>query len=428
MRTSTLPGFSRSLSVAAILVCWFSAAVAQPNARLLHTFNGDPDCNDAAAPLISDAEGNLYGATYFGGAASSGCIFELSPTENGWQETVLYSFSGRDGSLPSAALVFDKSGNLYGTAQSGGAYDYGVAYELSPSATGAWTEKVLHSFGKDGWYPASNLIFDDAGNLYGTTFFGANVGGGTVFKLTPHEDDWTETLLYSFPDSSTGPDGYSPAGGLVMDREGKLYGATSFGGEFGNGAIYELEPSSNGYHEKVIYSFNGSHGSQPNSNLTIGREGNLYGATNYGGEMKICDGGCGVIFKLARDAEGNWKEKVLHCMMGRDGSLPVGPVSFDDAGNLYASANAGGIDWQTGGVGSVLKLTPRPAGEWLETLLHLFSPATYHEDGGFPAAVIYRRGKVFGATAGGGTYGSGIVFEITPPLADSTSHVPTVPQ
>jgi uncharacterized repeat protein (TIGR03803 family) len=234
MRSSSFAGLSRSLSVAAILVCWFSTAVAQPNARLLHSFNYPPDCSyDAAAPLITDAEGNLYGATYFGGAASSGCIFELSPTENGWQETVLYSFGGHDGSLPSAALVFDKSGNLYGTAQSGGAYDHGVAYELSPSATGAWTEKVLYSFGNDGWYPASNLIFDEAGNLYGTTFFGANIGGGTVFKLTPHEDGWTETLLYSFPDSSNGPDGYTPVGGLVRSGKGKLYGATSFGGEFG---------------------------------------------------------------------------------------------------------------------------------------------------------------------------------------------------
>ena len=163
--------------------------------KLLHSFN-DTDGALPRAGLIFDAAGNLYGTTSEGGAYSWGTVFELTPAGGGnWTETVLHSFgNGTDGASPYAGLIFDAAGNLYGTAWQGGTYFYGTVFELTPTAGGGWTETVLHSFGNgaDGYYPYSGLIFDAAGNLYGTTGGGGTYSCnrglyhcGTVFELTP---------------------------------------------------------------------------------------------------------------------------------------------------------------------------------------------------------------------------------------------------
>ncbi len=194
--------------------------------------------------MIADASGNLYGTTLIGGANdNSGCVFKLSRNGSGWSETVLHSFNSTDGWQPTGALVFDQSGNLYGTAFGGGAYGGGVAFELSPSSNGAWTETILHNFGyyNDGHGAGSNLIFDADGNLYGTTTYASGERkGGTVFKLSPGPNGWTETILYTFPASTGGPDGDGPVGGVVIDHDGNLYGVTETGGANGYGAMYEL--------------------------------------------------------------------------------------------------------------------------------------------------------------------------------------------
>lgn len=222
---------------ALLLAVFFSvvpSAHAQSRGQVLHTFEGPPDCDNAVAPLIADTKRDLYGTTLGGGANKLGCIFEMSPSKEGWQETVLHSFSGPDGDGPWGALVFDKNGNLYGTAGAGGAYGGGVAFELNPSGDGSWSETVLYNFGDgpdDGTGPQCNLIFDSSGNLYGTTSGGGAYNNvGTVFELSPSNGDWTETILYSFHGGINGPSAIIPAGGLVMDSEGRLYGAASSGG------------------------------------------------------------------------------------------------------------------------------------------------------------------------------------------------------
>ncbi len=221
------------------------SSIAQSHDRTLYAFTAPaPNCFGPAAPLVADNNGNLYGTTTGGGANSYGCVFELSPADSGWVETVLYDFSSSDGAYPASALTFDAQGNLYGTTQRGGAYDSGIAFELRPSSGGGWNEIVLHSFGggSDGTDPPSDLTFDSAGNLYGTTTgSGGNRRGGTVFKLAPGATGWTETILYSFPASIAGPDGDSPVGGVVIDGAGNLYGNTAAGGASGNGAVYELK-------------------------------------------------------------------------------------------------------------------------------------------------------------------------------------------
>jgi uncharacterized repeat protein (TIGR03803 family) len=181
-------------------------------------------------------------------------VFELTPAAGGgWTEKVLHNFNenGTDGALPRAPLIFDAAGNLYGTTEYGGTYydsDLGTVFELTPTAGGGWTETVLHNFnGTDGEFPYSSLIFDGAGNLYGTTSAGGTYSSclsgyycGTVFELTPAAGGgWTETVLHSF---GNGTDGYSPSAGLIFDAAGNLYGTTPHGGTYEGGTVFEVTP------------------------------------------------------------------------------------------------------------------------------------------------------------------------------------------
>ncbi len=379
------------------------SAIAQAEERVIYAFS---ECGEPIAPLITDSQRNLYGTTTGGGAYEGGCVFELSPVEGGgWSESVLLNLDGVGGAH--GALVFDKAGNLYGTGP-------GIAFELSPSAEGGWSETVLHSFGSgdDGSGDESNLIFDDAGNLYGTTSSGGARRGGTVFELSPGQDGWRETILYSFPGSVSGPNGDSPAGGLVVDREGRLYGVTEFGGAGGDGAVFELVPSDGGYKERLVHSFDINDGLQPTSGLAADRSGNLYGTTSAGGDASVCYYvGCGIVFELTRGPDGNWTEKVLHELNGSDGFSAVGPPVIDPAGNVYAAAMSGGIQ-----AGSVFELTPTASGPWKETVLHLFDfKFPNGEDGESPyAGVTLYRDRAFGTTSGGGVHNAGTAFEIIP--------------
>jgi uncharacterized repeat protein (TIGR03803 family) len=419
MRRSTVAASRNLFGMLLFALAFLSIGVfAQSPERVLYVFTNPPGslvCSGRSplAPLITDASGNLYGTTIVGGVNEVGCVFELFRGEDGgWKEVVLHGFSGPDGYYPSAALVFDKFGNLYGTTEFGGAYNSGVVFKLSPSSDGEWTETVLYSFGNgnDGFGPCSNLIFDKDGNLYGTTLFSkGSQTAGSVYRLSRGPNGWTETLLYVFP--TYGSDGYNPNGGLVMDGEGNLYGVTGSGGANGNGTVYELARSADGtYKESVIYSFGLYEGWGPNSGLTIDSKGILYGTTAYSYLYKDS----GIVFRLKRDAAGSWTEDILHQMTGRDGSWPLGPVAFDRLGNLYAAASSGG----TNGQGSVFELTPTPSGPWKETVLHFFD-YTYPSgtDGADPlAGVIVRHGRVFGTTSlGGGPADGGTVFEIKPP-------------
>jgi uncharacterized repeat protein (TIGR03803 family) len=192
-----------------------------------------------------------------------------------------------------------------------------------------------------------------------------------------------------------------------MDREGRLYGVTTDGGEYGGGTIFELTPSqSGGYTEKIIHSFDGTDGDNPDS-LAMDKSGNLYATTEFGGY------GWGAVTELIKQPDGNWDENVLHIMNSKDGYWVVGPAVFDEAGNLYAAAEFGAIN----GMGSVFMLTPTQSGPWTETVLHRFDfQYPDGEDGRSPyAGVIVIDGKLFGTTSGGGIYDDGTVFEIIPP-------------
>ncbi len=278
---------------------------------LLHAFTGGADGAVPYASLVLDAVGNLYGTTGFGGSDFTGCpsigcgvVFKLSPNSGGdWTESVLYSFTcGTDACErdPQAPVTFDAAGNLYGTTLYS-TLGFGSVFELSPTTSGPWTETVLHRFsGADGINPLGGLIFDPAGNLYGTTIYGGNLadcsksGCGTVFELSPIAGGWMESTIYAF---TAGKDGHNPSSGLVRDAADNLYGTTQTGGIHNAGIVFELSPGSGGtWTKKILHSFAGSttDGAYPNRGpLILDATGNLYGATEVGGTYNV-----GVVFKI----------------------------------------------------------------------------------------------------------------------------------
>jgi uncharacterized repeat protein (TIGR03803 family) len=345
--------------------------------NVLYSFGTSSAANDGATPLaglILDAAGNLYGTTTYGGSSnclvalgSDGCgtVFELVKSSTGYTENLLYTFTGFDGAYPDASLVMDSSGNLYGTASNGGAYGYGVVFELVNSS-GTYTETTLYSFGAtntDGTYPVAGLVIDSAGNLYGTTSLDLGpyscglASCGIVFELVKTSNGFTEKVLHQF----TGADGANPQAGLIMDAAGNLYGTTIAGGAFGMGTVFELVNSSGTYTEKVLYSFGATaaDGNDPVASLVLDASGNLYGTTRSGGSTTACDGtGCGTAFELV-NSSGTYAERLLHSFSGgSDGSVPASALIMDSTGNLYSTTEVGGSTQQ---LGTVFMINPAAA-------------------------------------------------------------------
>jgi uncharacterized repeat protein (TIGR03803 family) len=245
------------------------SAGAQVKFKTLYKFKGGTDGKSPAAGLVFDQAGNLYGTTQGGGPDKSrGTVFQLTPQQSGgWTKHVLYSFCSQmnctDGAQPYAGMIFDRAGNLYGTTISGGAHHGGIVFQLTPNQNGGWTEGVLYSFCSrgncaDGLHPFAGLIFDQAGNLYGTTYYGGDQQDGTVFQLTPNQNGgWTEHVLYSFCSQTNCTDGWYPLAGLIFDQAGNLYGTRGGVGELdASGTVFQLTPNQNGgWTEHVLYSF-----------------------------------------------------------------------------------------------------------------------------------------------------------------------------
>ena len=276
-------------------------------------------------------------------------------------------------------------------------YGCGTVFKLKPNWDGSWTESVLHSFtrGADGFQPVVGVIFDTSGNLYGTTISGGPSDDGTVFQLKPNSDgSWTESVLYSFCSLPKCGDGATPYGGVIADAAGNLYVAASLGGDlmcngppYGCGAVIRLKPNSDGsWTESLLYSFKGgADGSFPSSGLIFDEAGSLYGVTPEGGGKRTCQDGCGTVFKLKPNSDGSWTESVLHRFANNPGANPFAGLTFDASGNLYGTT-AYGVDSSncTPGCGTVFKLTANSNGSWALHTLHTFlgKPAAY--PGGTP--------------------------------------------
>jgi uncharacterized repeat protein (TIGR03803 family) len=310
--------------------------------------------------VVFGPDGHLYGTQGSGGSCSGGTgglAFELIPPFSicktaacFWKEGVLWQFGcGSDGVNPGYGdLVWDQNGNFYGTTYSGGDFDLGTVYQMKPSGGNGWTESVIWNFEgqPDGATPYSGLIFDGKNNFYGTTSSGGLYNFGAVFKLTYDVNlGWTQQVIYDF---QGGGDGMLPIGGLILDSVGtNLYGTTSDGGSGGGGTIFELSPSGDTWTFRLLYSFSGTPGRAcgPRGTLTMDTAGNLYGTTYGSPPNPIYNCGAnnfGNVFKLTK-VENSWVYSSLHDFTGGDdGAAPISNVTFDTSGNLYGTASTGG--------------------------------------------------------------------------------------
>jgi uncharacterized repeat protein (TIGR03803 family) len=333
----------------------------------------------------------------------------LPGTAHAATEKILYTFNDTpDGGGPAGGVIFDAAGNLYGSTAAGGKSGLGTVFKLSPKSDGTWSESVLYSFpgGTDGRNPIGALIFDQAGNLYGATVNGATKATGTVFRLSPNSDGtWTHTTIHTF---GVGADGWTPSGGLIFDTAGNLYGATSRGGVLGGGTVFQLTPNTDGtWSESVIFNFPkppgiGGGGSEPQGGMVFDSSGNLYGMTLQGGTSSL-----GNVFRLS-PSNGGWTIRDLHSFTdsGGDGGLARGGVIFDAAGNLYGTTEIGGT--AACSCGTIFRL--KPVNGWTERVLHSF--------GGNPAQnpvtglVLDSANNLYGTTVDNPFNDNGSVFKL----------------
>jgi uncharacterized repeat protein (TIGR03803 family) len=388
------------------------AASAAGKGKVLYSFCALPGCSDGSYPeggVIFDAARNLYGTTNVGGAGY-GTVFTLTLDSGKWILKTIYTFTTAEDGFGPTNLVFDNQGNLYGTTGYGGGSlmcsngGCGTVFQLVP-VNGVWTKNTLYAFtgGADGSVPLTGVVLDNAGNLYGTTWEGGTNGAGTVFELVRSGNVWTEVVLHSF---TGGIDGGTPLSGLVLDNRGHLYGTTSRGGSANFGTVFEVAPTQNGWRERVLHSFTGrvSDGAVPwAGSLILDRAGNLYGTTSGGGTSNF-----GTVFQLSRPQPGVVIETILcNFLGGNDGSAPYTGVIIDSAGNLYGTTSVGGIGLN----GTVFTLT-NVGGLWTKKVLYSFNATNGSEP--FGNLVFDRVGHVYGAAASGGPHDTGVVFEIAP--------------
>ena len=335
----------------------------------LYEFAGGNDGSYPIGGVVIGPDGALYGTTQQGGAENNGTVFALRPPSTFcrsvvcyWNETILHTFTGvPDGINPWVEnLVFDAAGNIYGTTANGGTYDNGTTFELTPSG-GGYTESILHSFGhdQDGAYPEAGVVLDAAGNVYGATGAGGtgrgcSYGCGTAYQLTPSGGSWLENVLVNFDLGSASLAGaYYPYSPLIMDASGNLYGTTIYStSNFLDGIVFKLAPSGGGFAPSVFYAFLSS--CQPYGGVTMDTAGNFFGVclgSSSVFELTNCNPSCVLID--------------LHDFNGRDGSMPYGAPVLDANGNLYGTTQYGGtsdncqlgcgVVWEIAGVAAPRK-------------------------------------------------------------------------
>ncbi len=444
IHNSSLSIISRAnIALAAVMMFALSAGFAQKAQAqsyteiVLHSFSG---ASDGGLPngVVLDSQGNLYGVAQYGGYMSCGVrayqscglVFKLDPSGH---ETILHDFTGSrgDGVVPLAGVILDGQANLYGTTVAGGNLrctlpspwsnlnGCGTVFKLDPSGR----ETVLYTFsglsgGGDGAGPYASLVEDGIGNLYGTTSYGGNgssactsngqLGCGTVFKVDPSGH---ETVLYRF--TGANGDGKTPEAALVLDAQGNVYGTTCFGGSFGFGTVFKVDPSG---HETVLHSFRGvsegmmnGDGANPLATLVFDAQGNLYGTTLAGGDdlngisCQDLSYGCGTVFKLSPSGH----ETVLYRFTGTngDGEFAASNLVFDTQGNLYGTTAYGGS-----GYGIAFRLDT--SGH--ETVIYSFD--ANGGGAGNPGDLVQdQQGNLYGATNFGGQHLLGTVYKLSPP-------------
>ncbi len=453
MRPSTTLLARIAIAFTAVLALTSNA----PAEKVIYSFQKNGIDGYAPYSRLLESHGKLYGVTSAGGANGTGAVIELTPPvppSTDWTEAVIYSFTSNGerasrrelsggeirGSssglsiqdpfplpLPTAGLIRDSNGVLYGSNCTGGVNGHGEIFELLPPVppSTTWTESVIYSFTqkKRGYCPSELSIGPD-GQFYGTTAYGGTKDLGTVFKLAKQPDgSWQQVVLYRFASES---EGKTPMGGVISDAAGNLYGTTYRGGgqagcRFTCGTVFEVQPPVNPgdpWTETLLHSFDSSGGGRPVGALIRDSQGNLFGTT-AGGQLRYGGHGGGSVFQLTPPAVpgGSWTFSTLTPVSFNehvDGDEPTAGVVLDEGGNLYGTMSHGAKNE----VGTAFQLAPpaQPGDPWTFTLLHTFLGFNVVLDGGNPygALIFGPYGALYGTTKRGGAYDGGTVFQIAP--------------
>jgi uncharacterized repeat protein (TIGR03803 family) len=267
--------------------------------KVLHKFGDAFDGFDPeSADIAFDPQGNIYGTTLYGGS-TAGVVYELQRSGNTWTENILYSFLGQpDGQIPAGGVIRGNNGNLFGTTVLGGQNNFGSVFEVTNVPGVGWVESILYSFQNagDGQQPSAGLVMDQSGNLYGATpMGGSGAGGGVIFELSPSGNTWNYQVIYTLPKFACGPQA-----SLSIDTSGSLYGTTYCDGAHSDGNVFKLTHTGNGWQYLSLYDFTGgADGWRPVSSVAIDTDGTLYGTTQWGGNMSCNPGqGCGVVWMI----------------------------------------------------------------------------------------------------------------------------------
>lgn len=400
-------------TIAALFLLVTSASAGTETTLWSFTNNNGDGAYPSGNGLIADSSGNFFGVTGEGGTEGAGIAFELSPNGNGgYNEIILHQFTvccSNDGWSPTDRLLLDAAGNLYGTTSEGGSHSEGTVYEISPQVGGGWSETVLYSFGtsgtNDGRNPTAGLIMDASGNLYGTTSAGGtNVYPGTVFELSPDSGGgWTETVLYNFDYTH----GAGPYSGVLLDKHGDLFGTTFAGGADSHGTVFELKRAGQTWNEVVLFSFTANGDSSAPVGFIRDKTGNIYGTAAQGGSDDM-----GTVWELTYSvSRKTYSEHILYSFGGKqnDGTQPAGPPSFGANGAIYGNTQTGG----TSQVGVVYKLAQSvKTKKWKETVVFSFDG---QEDGANPSGklILDSSGQIYGMANKGGDHNFGVVYEVT---------------
>jgi uncharacterized repeat protein (TIGR03803 family) len=398
--------------VLGMVAAFAGAAWAASTTHVIYSFGGGADGEYTDTELVIDADGNLYGTSVQGGTFGGGTVFELSPSGGSWTHTVLYNFTGgADGGEPYKGVTLDTQGNLYGTAVTGGGGSCeggcGVVYRVTKSG-GSWTQSVIHTFtgGNDGSGPGSPVAFDQQGNLYGTTPTGGGLGFGVVYEMKPGSNGtWSLKVIHTFTGGKDGLGG--GASRLLVDASGNLYGVNTVGGAHGFGNVFELSPSGSQWKFATLYSFQDQpDGASPYGGVIFDKDGNLYGTTYYAGANDV-----GTVYKLTH-ANGSWTETVIYNFKGgSDGDSPISTLVADAKGNLYGTTSDGGA--AKCGCGTIFGLAPGSAGAWTEKVVYRF-PGAPEAGFAYNGMVSDPKGNFYGATVHGGAGNDGAIYQFTP--------------
>jgi uncharacterized repeat protein (TIGR03803 family) len=373
------------------------------NLTTLVSFDNSTAEHDPYGGLVLDSSGDLFGTTYLGKT-----VFEMSPVSGGsYNLSTLLSFTTTNGIYPYgtdpyAGLVLDSSGNLFGTTVNGGDSNVGTVFGLSPVSGGGYKLTTLISLnGTNGNGPTSGLVLDSGGDLFGTTAAHGTFGNGSVFELSPVSGGgYSLTTLVSFNYTN----GEYPNAGLVRDSSGDLFGTAVYGGDFGNGTVFELSPvSGGGYSFTTLISFNSTGGANPFAGLILDSSGDLFGTTGGGGDL-----GDGTVFELSPASGGGYSLTTLISFNYTDGANPYGGLVLDSNGNLFGTTQSGPTN-----AGTVFELTPASGAGYILTTLVAFN----YTNGANPSAnlILDGSGDLFGTTSYSGSYSNaGTVFELSP--------------